>query len=109
MENKYFNVEMEVCASNKDEVEKMIDGMPNAEQIYECNIIDPDEPKLECRIRYEEDWNGNGEYYIFENKWTNEEEWGLDTAFCLIDNRLNYEALTKIRELMRMDIHFYFC
>lgn len=69
---------------------------------------------LECRIRYVEDWNGEGEHFVFENKWTNEDEWGLDTAFKLIDYKdlkgelVNYRALTKIRELMKLGIHFYF-
>ena len=72
-------------------------------------------PRLECRIRYEEDWCGRGEHYIFENKWTNEDEWGLDTAFKLLDYDgkkgilLNYQALTKIRELQKLGIEFYFC
>jgi len=108
MDEKYFKVVLEVCAPDKDTIERMIDGMPNAEQIYESEIIDPDEPRLECRIRYEADWCGRGEHFIFENKWTNEDEWGFDTAFKLVDERLSYEALTKIRELMRMGIDFYF-
>jgi len=108
MEEKYYTVTLEVCAPDKETVERMIDRMPRAEEIYDCKIIDPDEARLECRIRYEEDWKGQGEYYIFENKWTNEEEWGLDTAFALKDDRISYEALTKVRELMKMGIHFYF-
>ena len=78
--------------------------------------------QLECRIRYEKDWNGRGEYFIFENKWTDEEEWSLDTAFKLLDYRgedgtvleqdkaavINYQALTKIRELQKFGIPFYF-
>lgn len=71
--------------------------------------------QLECRIRYVEDWNGRGEYYLFENNWTNETEWGLDTAFKLLDYGeekgalLSYKALTKIMELQKMGISFYFC
>jgi len=70
--------------------------------------------KLQCRIRYEEDWNGQGEYFIFENKWTNEDHWGLDTAFKLRDSEtekgalIHYTALTKIRELQALGIEFYF-
>lgn len=70
--------------------------------------------KLQCRIRYEEDWNGQGEYFIFENKWTNEDHWGLDTAFKLRDSEtekgalIHYTALTKIRELQNLGIEFYF-
>ena len=33
--------------------------------------------KLEGRVRYEENWRGEGEYFIFEIKWTDEKEWGL--------------------------------
>ena len=45
--------------------------------------------KLECRIRYVEDWCGNGEHFVFENKWPDDEEWGLDSAFpiCEIKDR----------------------
>lgn len=78
--------------------------------------------KLQCRIRYEENWNERGEYFIFENKWTDEDSWGLDSAFPLLDYRgedgtvleqdkgavLHYTALTKIRELQNMGIEFYF-
>lgn len=114
MEKKYYEVKMEICAPDKETVECWLDGMPHADEIYECNIVDPDEPYLEARIRYVEDWNGQGEYYVFENKWTNEEEWGLDVAFKLQDSAeekgvlLHYEALTKIRELMNLGIPFYF-
>ena len=65
-------------------------------------------PKLECRIRYEENWRGEGEYFIFECKFADEDEWGLDTAFKCEDDRISYQALTKIRELMKMGIRFYF-
>lgn len=70
--------------------------------------------RLECRIRYVEDWNGRGEHFVFENKWTNEDAWGLDTAFPLFDAEwgkgelIHYTALTKIRDLMDMGIDVYF-
>ena len=64
--------------------------------------------KLQGRIRYEENFMNNGEYYVFEIKHSDEKEWGLDTAYKLIDDRLSYEALTKIREWQRLDIDFYF-
>lgn len=72
------------------------------------------EPKLEGKITYVEDWYGKGEYYIFSTKWTNEDEWGLDTAFKLLDygeekaGVISYQALTKIREWQRMGIPFHF-
>jgi len=63
-------------------------------------------PRLQCRIRYVKNWLDKGEYYVFENKWTNEPdtEWGLDTAYQLVDDRISYQALTKIRDLMRLGI-----
>ena len=73
-------------------------------------------PHYEERIRYEENWHGEGEHYIFEGKWKNEPEtdWSLDTAFKLFDydgrkgELINYQAITKIRELMKLGIPFYF-
>lgn len=64
--------------------------------------------RLEGRIRYAEDWNGRGEHFVFETKWSNEKEWGLDTAYRLIDDNLHYTALTKIREWQRLGISFRF-
>ena len=70
--------------------------------------------KLQGRIRYVEDWNGQGEYFVFETKWSNEQDWGLDTAFKLLDYGdekgvvLNYTALTKIREWQKLGIEFWF-
>jgi len=70
--------------------------------------------RLEGRIRYEEDWGGRGEHFVFETKWSDEDEWGLDTAFKLYDYGgdkavvLNYQALTKIREWMNLGIDFHF-
>lgn len=73
--------------------------------------------KLECRIRYVEDWCGNGEHFVFENKWPDDEEWGLDSAFPVCEIKdgelavghgngtlVNYTALTKIRELLNMGV-----
>lgn len=70
--------------------------------------------KLQGRIRYEENWNDWGEHYIFEIKWSDEDEWGLEVAYKLLDYKdhkgavLNYEALTKVREWMRLGVDFYF-
>lgn len=74
--------------------------------------------RLEVRIRYERDWNDQGEHFVFENKWTSEDEWGLDTAFKLLDYDygngiekgavISYQALTKIRELIKLGISFRF-
>ena len=108
MANKDFTVVMEINAPSKDAVDRMIDGMPHADRIYDCEITDPDIPRFECRIRYEENWHDKGEHFVFENRWTDEDVWGLDTAFKLTDDRISYQALTKIRELMKNGIHFYF-
>ena len=70
--------------------------------------------KLQGRIRYEENWNGRGEYFVYETKWSNEKEWGLDTAFNLLDYGeekgavVRYEAVTKIREWMRQGVEVHF-
>ena len=73
--------------------------------------------KLECRIRYDKDWNGQGEHFVFEDKWTDEDEWGLDSAFPVCEIKdgnlsvghgdgtlISYQALTKIRDLLRMGV-----
>ena len=120
-EEKFFTVTFEVEAPNEEYVEKMFANIPHGERIYDEEIVDRDKPRLECRIRYDANWNGQGEYFVFENKWTDEEGWGLDCAFplCSIDiengkveigkgDLLNYQALTKIRELKHLGVHFYF-
>lgn len=74
---------------------------------------------LQGRIRYEENWHGEGEHYLFELKQPGEESWGLSKAFALVsyeDNEiqigkgdfLNYRALTQIREWMKLGIPFHF-
>ena len=61
--------------------------------------------KLQCRIRYDENYRDTGkEYYVFETKWTTEEEWGLDTAFPVKDDMISYQALTRVRETMKLGI-----
>ena len=75
--------------------------------------------KLEGRIRYVEDWHGEGEHYLFESKWTNEEDWGLESAFPLCSfedgelvlgegDLVHYTALTKIRDWLKLGVDFYF-
>ena len=62
--------------------------------------------KPECRVRYEK--KDDKEWYIFENRQNEEEEFGLDMAFELRDDMVSYQALTKVRELLRRgyDIRF---
>ena len=64
--------------------------------------------KPECRIRYcEKDQDGD-ECYIFEIRQSRGEEYGFSKSFRLIDDRLSYQALTEVRELLKLgyDIHF---
>lgn len=64
--------------------------------------------KPECRIRYcEKDQDGD-ECYIFEIRQSENEEFGFSKSFRLIDDRISYQALTAVRELMKLgyDIHF---
>ena len=73
-----------------------------------------DKTKLMGRIRYEEDWCGRGEHFVFENKWSDEDEWGLEVAFKLLDYGeekgavVSYQAITKIREWQTLGIDFHF-
>lgn len=64
--------------------------------------------KLQGRIHYEEDWNGHGEHFVFETKWPDEKEWGLDTAFPIVNDNIHYTALTKVREWQKLGIEFWF-
>ena len=64
--------------------------------------------KPECRIRYcEKDQDGH-ECYIFEIRQSNEEEYGFSKSFRLIDDRISYQSLTEIRELMKLGYKIYF-
>ena len=120
MTEKFFTVSLELTAQSEKQIDKWLDQMPMAmaEAVYDTEIIDHDARVYEERIRYVEDYRGQGEHYVFEGKWSDEEDWGLDCAFQLLDYEkdgisekgvlLNYQALTKIRELMKMKIHFYF-
>ena len=70
--------------------------------------------KLQGRIRYDENFHGDGEHFVFEVKWPNEKEWGLDMAFKLLDYEkekgavVSYQALTKVREWMKLGVDFHF-
>lgn len=62
----------------------------------------------ECRIRYcEKDQDGD-ECFVFETRQSSEEEFGLCVSFRLIDDRLSYQALTQIRELMKLGYKIWF-
>ena len=122
---KIYQVELNIKAQSQQELDDLLDKMyaPLTSKEYEkigdpVSVKDLDERHYEERIRYEENWHGEGEHYIFEGKWSDEDSWGLDTAFKLFDidykgyhgkgELINYQALTKIRELLKMRIPFYF-
>lgn len=105
---KDFEVKLTIEAESKEQIDKMLDRMPHADRIYACKIIDPDTPRYMERIRYDENWNGEGEHFVFEGKWSNEDEWGLVSAFPLKNDMIHYTALTKIREMKSLGIDFYF-
>ena len=69
------------------------------------------------RIRYDENWHGEGEHYIFEWKYEDEDDnqWSMESAFPLVsyeDGKLvrgkgdliHYTALTKVREWQKQGI-----
>ena len=74
-------------------------------------------PKQQYRIRYVKNWHDDGEYYLFEWKWPDEPdtEWTLDCGCKLFDYKgekgalVSYQAITKIRELLRNGISIWFC
>ena len=114
MADKFFTVTMEIAADSKDQVDKWIERMPHSDQIYDCKIVGEDDRHLEARIRYAENWCDDGEHYIFENKWSDEDDWGMEMAFKLMDYKeekgvlLNYQALTLIRQWQNLHIPFHF-
>lgn len=59
-----------------------------------------------CRVRYEE--KDGREQYIFENRQHDEDEFGLDMAFHLQNDMVSYQALTKVREYLRLGYHICF-
>lgn len=74
--------------------------------------------KIETRIYYDENWNGEGEHFVFETR-REGEDWGLDSAFPLVSyengelvcgkgDLINYTALTKIREYKKLGVKIYF-
>ena len=119
-ENRTFKVELSIEAPDRDTADKLLDKMysnlsqKEVIQIDCGDLKDTEERRYQERIRYVEDWNGHGEHFVFEGKWSDKDEWGLDSAFKLIDHEdkkgelISYQALTKIRELMKMDIDFWF-
>lgn len=112
---KDFTVTLKVEAENKDLVESMLDKIASFPKvnIWDDEIVDDDEPVFEGRIRYVEDFMDFGECYLFENRWSNEDSWGLEIAVPF--HELNgekvlipYQALTQIREWQRLGMRFHF-
>lgn len=76
------------------------------EDIIEGFVADCERP--ECRIRYcEKDQDGH-ECFIFETRQSSDEEFGFCVSFRLIDDRLSYQALTKIREMTKLGYSIWF-
>ena len=78
---------------------------------YLEDLIDDEMHEMEqpeCRIRYcEKDQDGD-ECYIFEIRQSEGEEYGFSKSFRLIDDRLSYQAITEIRELLKLGYKIYF-
>lgn len=63
--------------------------------------------KLEGRVRYEENWRGEGEYFIFEIKWSDEDEWGLETAYHCVDDKVSWTVIAHFRKWQDLGIDYY--
>ena len=120
-----YEVTLNIEVQNQQELDGLLDKMYEhlSTKDYEkvgdpVSIKDLDERHYEERIRYVEDWHGEGEHFLFEGKQSDEEAWCLDTAFKLFDldyngyhnkgELISYQALTKIRELRKMGIPYHF-
>lgn len=59
-------------------------------------------------MRYVEIGHNDGEYYVFEIKWSDEEEWGLEMCVPVDHDMIHYTALTCVREWIKngVEIHF---
>lgn len=108
MDKRLFNVSMQIIAPNEETVHNWLSATPGSRHMYDVNVQDDDAPRFITRIRYDEDYDGRGEAYVFECKWTHDNEWSLDCAYYLRDDMISYEALTKIRELKRNGVEFTF-
>lgn len=54
-----------------------------------------------CRIRYEKAKDGT-ERYVFETKRNDDETFGFMCSYELRDDMLHYQALTQVRELIKL-------
>ena len=73
------------------------------------------ERKMIGRIRYVENWHDEGEHFVFEHRFEDEDDWTFESASPLCHPEssemipgsgdwLHYEALTKIREWSKSGI-----
>ena len=65
--------------------------------------------KMVGRIRYDENWHDEGEHYVFEWRFEDEDSWRFECAAKLYNfgeykDMLHYTALTKIREWNKLGI-----
>ena len=64
--------------------------------------------RLEGRVRYEENYMGQGEYFIFEIKWTYETSWGMETAYRCENDKVNWQVIAHFRKWQELGIDYYF-
>ena len=76
------------------------------EDLIDDSVYEMQRP--ECRIRYCERDRDGDECYIFEIRQKSNEEFRFSKSFRLIDDRLSYQALTEVRELMKLGYNIYF-
>ena len=67
------------------------------------------ERKMVGRIRYCENWHDEGEHYVFEWRFDDEDAWCFECAaklysFGEFKDMIHYTALTKIREWNKIGI-----
>lgn len=73
------------------------------------------ERKMIGRITYVENWHGQGEHYVFEWRFEDDDEWNFECAAPLCEwkngeiitghgEMIHYTALTKLREWAKIGI-----
>jgi hypothetical protein len=65
------------------------------------------EKTMQGRIRYDENFMGQGEYYVFEI--FSDGEWSVDTAFKVENDKVSWTALMKISHWQNLGVEFHFC
>lgn len=127
MENlKEFETRLTIEAKDQKDADRILEKMYSTlnrtelDQVIDSGLEDLDKRHYVERIRYDKDWKGHGEYFVFEGKMSDEsdDQWGLDAAYKLFDLEvdgntekgvlIHYEALTKIRQLLDRRIDFWF-